>query len=267
VQIPVSWKKIRSAELTAIHGVAFDIDDTFSTEGKITSEAYHSLWMLKEKGFSLVAVTGRPAGWCDHIARFWPVDAVVGENGAFSFFMKDGKLCRIDTPRADGMKPQQAEKKLAELSRHLKKKFPGLKFASDQRYRENDLAIDFCEDVKPWSKAKVMSLVEECRAAGAHAKISSIHVNTWFGDFDKKAGFAHLLKSKKVKIPSDKKNWIYLGDSPNDEPLFQWFNVSVGVANLREFLPLLSHPPTFLTRQSSGRGFAEVAQVLVRARN
>ena len=82
------------AELDArgIRALLFDIDETLTTEGKLTAQAYAALERLHAAGKKVVAVTGRPAGWCDHIARMWPVDAVVGENGAFYFFYADGKL-------------------------------------------------------------------------------------------------------------------------------------------------------------------------------
>src|SRR5258706_15664786 len=69
--------------LAAVRGVFADIDDTLSTDGRITAAAYSSMERLRNAGLLMIPITGRPAGWCDHIARMWPVDAVVGENGAF----------------------------------------------------------------------------------------------------------------------------------------------------------------------------------------
>ena len=67
----------------AIRGVLTDIDDTLTTHGRLTAQAYAALERLRAAGRRVIPITGRPAGWCDHIARMWPVDAVVGENGAF----------------------------------------------------------------------------------------------------------------------------------------------------------------------------------------
>ncbi|NDF15543.1 HAD family hydrolase, partial [bacterium] len=117
-----------------IRGICFDIDDTFSSHGTITAEAYASLWDLKKAGFRLIPVTGRPAGWCDMIARFWPVDGVVGENGAFSFYMHRGKRRRIDTLSAS--ESRAAKGHLSDLRALIEKEFPGAQFASDQEYRE-----------------------------------------------------------------------------------------------------------------------------------
>ncbi len=256
-----------------MRGVAFDIDDTLSTHGKLRPEAYTALWRLREAGFILVAVTGRPAGWCDQIARFWPVHAVIGENGAFSFFMdQEGVRRRLNTPGAHA----DAKSRLRDLGSLIQNKFPGVRWASDQAYREYDLAIDFCEDVKPaWSQKKISDLVELCRQEGAHAKVSSIHVNTWYGEFDKCAGFSNWLldqgapgvDSKVARTSLKRENWIFIGDSPNDEPLFEWFrDLSVGVANLRNFAGALKMPPRWLTKSESGAGFIEMTDRLIRAR-
>ena len=261
---PNSLKNASSSDLQGIKGVCFDIDDTFSSEGKIRPEAFSALWKLKEAGFVLVPVTGRPAGWCDHIARFWPVDAVIGENGAFIFYMNKGVRSRLDILPQGEIK--SAQDKLLGLRETILKHFPHAVFASDQSYREYDLAIDFCEDVPPWKEEEIYRLVKVCEDAGAHAKVSSIHVNTWFGNYDKQSA---MKKWMELGLPGSPKklnsldDWIYVGDSPNDEPAFQFFKRSVGVANLERFLPRLKTFPTWITDHKSGEGFAELASRLL----
>ncbi|MDL1873369.1 hypothetical protein FBR05_14410, partial [Deltaproteobacteria bacterium PRO3] len=163
---PVPWTQAGDADLAPVRGICLDIDETLSTHGKLTAEAYAALWSLKDAGYFVVPVTGRPAGWCDHFARFWPVDAVVGENGAFTFFMKNGVRSRIDTPGVAA----HPKRGLEALGRKILERFPHAKWASDQAYREYDLAIDFCEDVPPWPREDVDALVRLCEAEGAHAK-------------------------------------------------------------------------------------------------
>jgi len=249
------------SHLPGIKGICFDIDDTFTSHGKITGEAFQSLWNLKKAGFKLIPVTGRPAGWCDLIARFWPVDGVVGENGAFSFYMHEGKRKRIDTlPPQDA---QSARSKLQALKTAIQDGFPGAEFASDQEYREYDLAVDFCEDVKPWPEPEVDRLVKFCESKGAIAKISSIHVNTWFGRYTKIEGIKHFLSETRAELglPSFEE-FVFAGDSPNDEPMFEAFPFSVGVANVRPFLGRIRHAPKFITTLEAGAGFAELARFL-----
>ncbi len=260
-----TWESVVKSDLKGIKGVCLDIDDTLSSHGKLTSQAYSALWKLKEKGFVVVPITGRPAGWCDQIARFWPVDAVVGENGAFTFYMdrSSGRDVRkfFSTPGA----VLDAQKKLSELHQKILAKFPFARVASDQRYREYDLAIDICEDVAPWKDSDVQALLELCDQAGAHAKLSSIHVNIWFGSYDKKTGFKSWLEAGALglskSVPAHDE-WIYIGDSPNDEPMFEYFTHSVGVANLKRYLPSLKFPPVWITQKESGDGFCEMVKTL-----
>lgn len=260
------WKEAGSKELASVRGVCLDIDETLSTRGKLTAEAFAALWSLKEAGYWVVPVTGRPAGWCDHIARFWPVDAVVGENGAFSFFMQEGKLRRLITP---GAHPEAAQV-LKGLAGRIRGRFPEAQWASDQPYREYDLAIDICEDVPSWPRADVDALLLLCQEAGAHAKLSSIHVNAWFGDYDKRGGLRHWLDEGAPGIAQGTapswEEWLFIGDSPNDEPLFAAFQHSVGVANLALYRDRLKHPPTWITGAESGAGFAEMAAKLIELR-
>jgi HAD superfamily hydrolase (TIGR01484 family) len=257
-----SWQDADAGELKRVRGVCLDIDDTLSTNGKLTADAYAALWRLKEAGFAVVPVTGRPAGWCDHFARFWPVDAVVGENGAFTFFMEGGVRRRLETPGADEEKQSQ----LFGLMQKIQARFPQAAWASDQAYREFDLAIDVCEDVPAWPATEVDALLELCKKEGAHAKLSSIHVNAWFGDYDKRRGLEHWLKSgapglgPKAPVWDE---WLFIGDSPNDEPLFASFRYSVGVANLRHYMDRLKNPPRWITQGESGAGFAEMAAKLI----
>lgn len=252
------WLQAPPAELRDVRGVCLDIDETLSTRGKLTARAFSALWALKDAGFEVVPVTGRPAGWCDHIARFWPVDAVVGENGAFTMLMRDGKLVRSETPGA--LPKVERRAKLRELGDAVRARFPQAQWASDQRYREYDLAIDFREDVPPWTDADVRELVELCEGNGAHAKVSSIHVNAWYGSYDKRSGFDHYLAGR------DPSKWLFIGDSPNDEPMFAHFAHSVGVANLRVFEAQLKTPPKWITLAESGDGFAEMAARLIAER-
>lgn len=262
--------ELKAAELGGINGICLDIDDTLSTHGKLTAAAFDALWALKGAGFFIVPITGRPAGWCDHIARFWPVDAVVGENGAFTFYMEGGVRRRVDTVPGDGT---ERRRRLDAFGAKVRARFPEARWASDQAYREYDLAIDVAEDVPRWSDADIQELLKICAKEGAHAKLSSIHVNAWFGRYDKRAGLEHWRAQGAPGIsgaPSLKPgwdSWIFIGDSPNDEPMFAFFKNSVGVANLTPYLKQLSTRPRWMTAGSSGEGFVELAQRLIASRN
>ncbi|MBI3555770.1 MAG: HAD family phosphatase [Deltaproteobacteria bacterium] len=259
---------ISAAELAAVQAVFFDIDDTFSGGGgqhRITAQAYDALWKLSKAGIKVVPVTGRPAGWCDMITRMWPVTAVVGENGAFYSYLdhakKPAKLVKkyLETPRVRASNAL----KLRKLHTAVLKAFPGAKTPSDQHYREFDLAIDYCEEVARWPDARVQKLMQFCEARGAIAKLSSIHVNTWFGRYDKLTCVRRIL-SQLFQI--DFQNVVYIGDSPNDEPFFERLPFSVGVANVRGFLGKMKYAPAYITEAEAGFGFAEFAERLLRSR-
>src|SRR5947207_7892849 len=175
----------------AIRFVFTDIDDTLSTNGRITALAYGALERLHADGRIVVPVTGRPAGWCDHIARMWPVNAVVGENGAFYFLFASGKLQKHyrDAPEVRA----RNRERLAQIGKAIVAAVPGCAIAADQPYRETDLAIDYCEDVPALPLEAAERIAVLMREAGLHAKLSSIHVNGWFGDYDKLAMVRELF--------------------------------------------------------------------------
>lgn len=248
-----------------LKGLLFDVDDTLTTGGALTAEAYGAMERLKRAGKLVVPITGRPAGWCDHIARMWPVDAVVGENGAFYFLMAGGKLEK----RFQDDAATRAEKRsrLDAIARRILSEVPGCAVASDQAYRETDLAIDFCEDVPPLGLDAAARIRERMQAAGLTAKVSSIHVNGWFGDYDK-LGMTRRLFAERfgVDLEAANRDYAFAGDSPNDAPMFAFFENSVGVANVTRFGGQLEAPPKYVTRAQSGQGFAELVAHLLSGR-
>jgi HAD superfamily hydrolase (TIGR01484 family) len=254
------------AKLHTIRGVFTDIDDTLTTDGQLTAEAYTAMERLYKLGLIVVPVTGRPAGWCDHIARMWPVDGIVGENGAF-YFRYDREKRRIDRHYMDGDKQRTANRKrLAALAQQIQKQVPGAAVTSDQPFRETDLAIDCSEDVAPLPMTSVDRIVSILDEAGATVKVASIHVNAWFGTYDKlsmtKQFAADCLG---VDLDDAEGNFIFIGDSPNDAPMFSFFSHAVGVANVRDFEDRLENTPTYVTKNRNGAGFVELATLLIDA--
>ncbi|MBM3646399.1 MAG: HAD-IIB family hydrolase [Alphaproteobacteria bacterium] len=255
------------ATLAAIEGVLTDIDETVSTQSRLTAEAYGALAALKAAGLRIIPVTGRPAGWCDHIARFWPVDAVVGENGAF-WMWQDREAGKLRTRFVQGEAERaQGKRRLEAVRREVLREVPGAAIASDQPFRAADLAIDFCEDVPALPHEAVLRIVKIFEAHGAHAKISSIHVNGWFGDYDKLTT-SRLMMAELfgVDLATARGRYVFSGDSPNDAPMFGYFPNAVGVANVRDFADDMDHLPRWITTARSGAGFVELAQALIAAR-
>lgn len=257
-------KPLAQLPRAGIRALLFDIDDTLTTHGKLTAEAYAALERLHHAGRRTVAVTGRPAGWCDHIARMWPVDAVVGENGALFMRYHEGshKLQRRFAVTEAKRVMQRA--RLYDIGHRIIRMVPGCAFASDQRYRETDIAIDFCEDVPALPRHAVDRIVEMMQAEGLTAKVSSIHVNGWFGRYDKLAMAKTLLaESFGIDLEHERERFVFVGDSPNDAPMFAYFPVAVGVANIRTHADRIASLPAYVTRREAGAGFAELAHFLL----
>jgi HAD superfamily hydrolase (TIGR01484 family) len=252
---------------SGIRGVLTDIDDTLSTHGKITALAYAAMERLHDAGLMVIAVTGRPAGWCDHIARMWPVDAVVGENGAL-YMRYDARARKLTTCFATPQQERRSQREqLATIATKILREVPGCAVASDQLYRESDLAIDFCEDVARLPAESVAHIVALMHAAGLTAKVSSIHVNGWFGSYDKLTMTRKMLAEEfGIDLGATRERFVFVGDSPNDASMFQYFPYSVGVANVREFGDCVGNPPKYVTARESGAGFAELADFLLHCR-
>ena len=251
-----------------IRGVFCDIDDTLTTNGRLTAAAYAALDRLQQAGLMVVPVTGRPAGWCDHIARLWPVSAVVGENGAF-YFRYDTAGRSMQRRFADDAATRVARRaRLAAISEEIVQAVPGAAVAADQPYRETDLAIDYCEDVARLPRESVDRIVAIMERHGLTAKVSSIHVNGWFGAYDKLAMARALMREAfGVDLDLARAQYVFVGDSPNDASMFAHFPHAVGVANIHDFDGRLAHAPAYVTRERGGSGFHEVAASLLAARN
>ena len=256
-----------TADRRAVIAVLADIDDTLTNEGRLEAVAYTALEQLRAAGLLVIPVTGRPAGWCDLIARQWPVDAVVGENGAFWFRHdpKAGKLVKRYVV-SDAERTARAQK-LDAIARRILAEVPGCAISTDQRYREADLAIDFCEDVPRLPREAVAKIVSLMEAEGLTAKVSSIHVNGWFGGYDKLSTARLMLKETfGIDAEADKTRIVFAGDSPNDHPMFAYFPNAVGVANVRDMADLMTSLPRWVTPSRGGRGFAELVEALLEAR-
>jgi HAD superfamily hydrolase (TIGR01484 family) len=256
---------LTAARLAAVRYVLLDIDDTLTTGGRLEAAAYGALERLQHGGFQVVPVTGRPAGWCDHIARMWPVAAVVGENGAF-WFRYDHARRHLRQHFWDTAEQRRAARdRLDALARAILAAVPGSALASDQPYRLADLAIDISEDVPALPDSAVDRIVALFEAAGARAMVSSIHVNGWFGAYDKLAMARRLLEHELGCPPAAQPAEVaFIGDSPNDQPMFAALPLSIGVANVRASLARLATPPAYVTTREAGAGFVEFADHLLR---
>jgi len=260
--------QLPAEHLKRIRGVFTDVDDTLTTHGRLTARALGAVEDLLSAGIKVVPVTGGPAGWCDHMARAWGVDAVIGEGGAFYFHIDraSGKLIKRFWYDEETRIAKRQALKAARDS--VLAEFPGVSLSSDQPYRELDLAIDLYNErgvlISDPVRDEIMAVVKR---RGMTAKMSSIHINAYFGEYDK-LSMAKLLAREMwgEELDATRDEWLFIGDSTNDAAMFDFFPASVGVANVRKVLDRLPTPPRFITEHEGGAGFAEAAQALLAAR-
>lgn len=264
-------------ERSQINGVFTDIDDTLTTHGAITPDALQALAQLKAAGLCVIAITGRPVGWCERLAATWPVDAIVAENGAVALvrdrsFENNGlqppsnipiplsKLYQLDTlTRATN------QARMQQIGTRIMFQVPGVLTTRDSEGRETDLAFDYNEYAR-LPPAMVQRVVDLLQAYGMHTTVSSIHIHGCFGNFNKWQGANWIVREllqRDLALELDR--WAFVGDSGNDQAMFEHFKHSVGVANIRRFEAQLTHLPRYITDGERGAGFAEVATAIVSA--
>jgi HAD superfamily hydrolase (TIGR01484 family) len=246
---------LAASEVAHIRRVAFDLDDTVLTEGKLLGETYAALTDLADAGFELVAITGRPASFAEVVARQWPVAAAIAENGAIAFVSRPrGGVTLLDPCPADERSERRA--RLNALAQSLSQRF-ALQPADDQRGRISDAAFDIGEhrEVPP---DVVLAAQAHAHAAGFRSHTSSIHLHATLDAHDKATGFAELQRARGLDPEDSWRDTLFVGDSANDAAAFAAFELTVGVANVRSHLAKLTVPPKFVTELEKGRGFAEL---------
>lgn len=234
-----------------------DIDDTLTLNGSLPVDAFVTLDALRRSGVMVVPVTGGSAGWCDCILRTWPVSAIIGENGALTMdFDKQGHLRQ--TFVLDPVVRRNNLDRLREIIEKVQAEIPEAGLTLDSPYRLTDIAFDIGQEQK-LAEEKISRVVAICKSLGANARASSIHINVWMGTYSKASAAADLLKRSDVKLEQA----TFVGDSPNDESMFELLPVTVGVANIARFLTDLQHQPSYITASAGGLGFAELGRSIL----
>ncbi|HRO52640.1 MAG TPA: HAD-IIB family hydrolase [Alicycliphilus sp.] len=260
-----------------IFGVLTDIDDTLTTDGAITPDALAALADLKAAGLHVIAITGRPVGWSEPFAASWPVDSIVAENGAVALLPQDIGKNSLERPpvkreQLSKIYQQDAATRAANYARmqqvlaDIEARVPGARRATDSAGRATDIAIDHSEFTQ-LPQAAIDACVAIMRAAGMMATVSSIHINGWYGAHNKLEGARWIVRELLGRdLDAELSHWVYVGDSTNDQLMFEHFENSVGVANIARFVPQLTHLPRYVTQGERGAGFAELARAILAAR-
>ena len=268
-----------ASHFVRLYGILTDIDDTLTTDGVVPAPVMQALAALQAAGLHVIPITGRPVGWSEPFAATWPVDAIVAENGAVALVAEQKNngqigLQRLSSKRGQLSKiyQQDAATRSANFSAmqavlaHIERTVPSARRAADSGGRETDIAIDHSEFTQ-LPQAAIDQCVATMRAAGMTAAVSSIHINGWFGAHNKWEGARWIVRTlfgRTLEHETDR--WVYVGDSTNDQVMFEHFPHSVGVANIARFVPQLSHLPRYVTQGERGHGFVELAQAILAIR-
>ena len=248
-----------------LRGILTDIDDTLTTNGVVPTPVVQALADLKAAGLQVLPITGRPIGWSEPFAQTWPVDAIVAENGAVALRRNDsGGLTKLY--QQDEATRARNFARMQQVLTEIEADVPGARRATDSPGRETDIAIDHSE-FSHLPQEAIDHAVRIMRAAGMTATVSSIHINGWFGAHNKWEGARWIVQQLFGRaLENEIDRWVYVGDSTNDQIMFQHFTHSVGVANIARFVPQLAHLPRYVTPSERGAGFAELAHHLLAAR-
>lgn len=251
------------AQRRAIVGVFTDIDDTLTTDGAITPEALQALAALKHSGRHVIAITGRPVGWSEPFAASWPVDAIVAENGAVALIPTPGQAGLQKLYQQDASTRSANFARMQQVAARVLREVPGARLAQDSPGRETDIAIDHSEFTQ-LPAAQIAQAQQIMQSEGMNASVSSIHVNGWYGAHNKLAGARWIVQQLYGRaLDAERDRWVYVGDSTNDQLMFEFFGNSVGVANIRRFEAQLQHSPRYVTEGERGAGFAEAVLALL----
>jgi HAD superfamily hydrolase (TIGR01484 family) len=250
-------KPIHLADFRDVIAVFTDVDGTLTTDNVLESQTLAAMERLRERGVKLVLVSGRPSGWGECWIRTLPIEGAIVENGALYYARESSSLVRKHYVQSSAVRRRNRSRLFREIRaaiRHV----PRARLSADSLQTEVDLAIDYNEQVRLGTAAAIR-LESILRRRGVTAVRSSVHVNCWIGDFNKLSTAKRFIHRQwGLTLRDQDPRFVYVGDSFNDAPMFAGFALSVGVANVREIIEHIEHPPTFVTRGREGRGFEEV---------
>lgn len=251
-----------TTEFQSVRFVLTDMDETLTYRGRLAAATYSALERLQAAGVRVIPVTAAPAGWCDQMARMWPVDGVIGENGGLY-------LERTSAGHGVVRRFWHPDESLAAISARLKtiaeaviEKLPEARFAEDQPFRLTSIAF-----ARTGDSAFDEQLVSALREAGADVTTNNLWVLGWLGGYDKLSMARRILAEQYgVDINRDRESILYSGDSTNDAPMFEFFKHTVGVSTVRQYLDQIPVPPRWITDGPGGAGFVEAAEAVISAR-
>jgi hypothetical protein len=253
-----------SEEARSLRGLLFDLDDTVLTHGRLTEAAFRALWRLRGAGLELAAVTGRPSGWGDVLARQWPIAGCITENGAVSVVRRGAALVR-----EEGCGPEERRdrrRRLEAIVERVRAVVPEAQLTDDVGARRSDVTWDIGETAR-LPEDRTRAIVREIVAAGARWSRSSVHLHATFDVDDKASGAVRFcVRQFGEDAGGVLSRFAFVGDSGNDAACFSAFRTTFGVANVGASLGRLVVTPRYVASAEMGEGFAEIADAVVAKR-
>ncbi len=238
-----------------------DVDDTLTWEGEMPAQTFAALSALRDAGFTVVPVTGASAGWCDCLIKTWPIAHIIGENGALSMEKNEAGIVNTIFYKQQSVIASDLSR-LREIGDELTQTYPDIGYTQDQPFRLTDIAFDIGQTVRV-PETTAIEATQWLQRRELKARRSSIHINVWLGNHSKATAAKAWLTQRNV----DLSECVFVGDSPNDESMFEQIPLSVGVANVGRFLDSMTYAPTYITQSNGGHGFAELANALISDRS
>jgi hydroxymethylpyrimidine pyrophosphatase-like HAD family hydrolase len=233
--------------------LATDMDGTLTRQGKFTTALLQGLERLAALGLPVVIVTGRSAGWVNGLAHYLPVVGAMAENGGLYFPPAGPPEPLIALPDVAVHRQQ-----LQEAFAHLQWRWPQIQESDDNRFRFTDWTFD----IQGLSAEDLTTMAQICQSLGWGFTYSTVQCHLFKLGQSKAAGLQQVIQ--RHFAPLTAADVITLGDSPNDESLFDpaQFPLSVGVANIHDYWQTLTHHPAYVTHSPELDGFLEVVEVL-----
>ena len=255
---------LRDGEASSIQFLLTDVDDTITTNGRLRPEALTALYQLEEAGIRTICVTGGSAGWADTYIRQWPIEAVVSESGAVSLHREAGAIKKFVHP---SIVKEGYSDRVSQMVSLVLETVKGAKLSSDQFARIYDVAFDHGSEPPYLAKEDIERVQAICHEMGAGTAVSSIHINAWFGSFDKYRGttafFSYVLGIEEQAMLASS---CYCGDAPNDQVMFSQFPLSFGVGNILKHKASMTSLPAYCAQAEGGEGFAEIVRAILATR-
>jgi HAD superfamily hydrolase (TIGR01484 family) len=238
-----------------------DMDETLTYQGRLAASTYTAFERLRDAGVKVIPVTAAPAGWCDQMARMWPVESVIGENGGL-FFRRHGSHDLQRLYWHDDADLDQVFARLATVRQRISETIREAEVADDQPFRLTSLAFKRSCNMEVQNR-----IVAALQAHGLDFTINNLWVLGWIGGYDKLTMARRVMQQVYgVDVDQKQDEILYAGDSTNDAPMFGFFTHSVGVSTVKEYEAAIPKMPNWITDGPGGSGFVEIAEAVIAAK-